>query len=88
VSSPLNLAPTTHPLPKFKDHLPDFPGNNIVTTNKHMGEFYNAFHNIGTNENDTCMCVFINSLEGKVATNFSDLPPKIMSTWEDLIYWF
>jgi hypothetical protein len=32
VSSPLNLAPATHPLPKFKDHIPKFSGNNIVTT--------------------------------------------------------
>ena len=34
------------------------------------------------------MRLFVNSLEGKAATNFFDLPPKILSTWEDLIYWF
>jgi hypothetical protein len=27
-------------------------------------------------------------LEGKVVTDFFDLPHKILSTWEELIYWF
>jgi hypothetical protein len=34
------------------------------------------------------MHLFVNSLEGKVATDFFDLPSKIMSTWEELVYWF
>jgi hypothetical protein len=88
VSSPLNLAPATCPLPKFKENLPNFSGNNTVSTNKHLVAFSNAFNNIGANDNDTCMCLFLNSLEGKAATNFFDLPPKILSTWEELIYWF
>jgi hypothetical protein len=87
-SSPLNLAPATHPLPKFKEHLPRFSGNNTVTTNKHLVAFSHASHHIGSNDNDTCMHLFVNSLEGKVAANFFDLPPKIMSTREELIYWF
>jgi hypothetical protein len=82
VSSPLNLSLATQPLLKFKDHLPRFLGNGTVTTNEHPIEFSNAFHNIGDNDNDTCMCLFVNSLEGKVATDFFDLPPKILSTWE------
>jgi hypothetical protein len=88
VSYPLNLAPATHPLPKFKEHLPRFWGNNTVTTNEHLVAFSNAYHNVGDNDNDTYMCLFVNSLEGKVAVDFFDLPPKIMSTWEELIYWF
>jgi hypothetical protein len=88
VSSPLNLAPATHPLPKFKEHLPKFSGNNIVTTNEHLVSFSNDCHNIGANDNDTCMRLFVNSLEGKVAIDFFDLPPKIISTWEELVYWF
>jgi hypothetical protein len=88
VSSPLNLAPASRPLPKFKEHLPRFSRNNIVTTNEYLVEFSNACHNIGTNDNDTCMCLFVNSLEGKATTNFFDLPPKIISTWEELFYWF
>jgi hypothetical protein len=88
VSSPLNLAPATHPLPKFKEHLPRFSGNNTVTTNEHLVEFSNACHNIGANDNDTCMHLFVNSLEGKIAADFFDLPPKILSTWEELVYWF
>ena len=34
------------------------------------------------------MHLFVNSMEGKVAAYFFDLPPKILSTWEELIYWF
>jgi hypothetical protein len=51
-------------------------------------EFSNVFHNIGANDNDTCMCLFLNSLEGNALAEFFDLPPKILSTWEDLINWF
>jgi hypothetical protein len=88
VSSPLNLAPATCPLPTFKEYLPRFSGNNTVTTNEHLVEFSNVFHTIGANENNTCMCLFVNSLEGKERTYFFDLPPKILSTWEELVYWF
>jgi hypothetical protein len=80
VSSPLNLAPVTRPLPKFKENLPKFSGNNIVSNNEHLVEFSNACHNIGANDNDTCMHLFVNSLEGKVVDDFFDLPPKILST--------
>jgi hypothetical protein len=70
VSSPLNIAPVTRPLPKFEEHLPKFSGNNTVSTNEHLVECSNACHNIGANNNDTCMCLFINSLEGKAGTDF------------------
>jgi hypothetical protein len=88
VSFPLNLAPATCPLPKFKEHLPRFLGNNTVNTNEHLVEFSNACHNIGSNDNDTCMCLFVNFLEGKEMTDLFDILPKILSTWEDLVYWF
>jgi hypothetical protein len=55
VSSPLNLAPATCPLPKFKEHIPRFLGNNTIATNEHLVEFSNSCHNIGDNDNDTCM---------------------------------
>jgi hypothetical protein len=87
-SSPLNLTPATQPLPKFKENLPRFLGNNTVTTNKHLVSFSIACHNIGANDNDTCMCLFFISLEGKAATYVFDLPSKIFSTWEELVYWF
>jgi hypothetical protein len=77
---------TTHPLPKFKEHLPRFLGNNNVTTNEHLVAFSNACHNIGDNDNDTCMCLFFNSLKRKAAADFFDLPPKILSTWKELVY--
>jgi hypothetical protein len=84
----LEFALATHPLTKFKEHLPRFSGNNIITTNERLVAFFNACHNIGANDNDTCMCLFVNSLEGKDATYFFDFPPKILSTWEELVYWF
>ena len=34
------------------------------------------------------MRLFVNSLEGKVVADFFDLPLKILSTWEELVYWF
>jgi hypothetical protein len=88
VSSPLNLAPATRPLPKFKEHLHRFSRNNTVTTNDHLVAFSNVCHNIGANDNDTCMHLFVNSLEGKATIDLFDLPPKIISTWEELVYWF
>jgi len=56
--------------------------------NAHLVAFYNTCHNIGSNDNDTCMCLFVNSLEGKAASDFFDLPPKILSTWKELVYFF
>jgi len=88
VSSPLNLTPTANHFPKFKDHLPKFSGNSTVSINEHLIDFSNAFHAIGTNDNDTCMCLFFNSLEGKVVDNFFDFPLNILSTWDELVYWF
>jgi hypothetical protein len=64
-SSPLNLAPGTRPLPKFKEHLRRFSGNNTVTTNKNLVAFFNSRHSIGTNDNDTWMRLFVNSSKGK-----------------------
>jgi len=86
VSYPLDLAPTTTPLPKFKYHLPKFSGNGTISVNEHPTTFSNSFHNIGENENDTCMWLFVNSLEGKVVANFFELQPKIFSTWVELSY--
>jgi hypothetical protein len=69
----LNLNPTTNPLPKFKDHLPKFFGNGTIYVNEHLVAFSNACHNIGANDNDTCMRLFDNSLEGKVVVYFFEL---------------
>jgi len=80
VSSPLNLEPATNPLPKFKDHLPKFSGNDTISTKDHLITFLNSCHNIGANDNDTCMPLFVNSLEGKATTDFFYLPMKIFST--------
>jgi hypothetical protein len=88
VSSSLNLAPATHPLKKFKENIPMFFGNNTVTTNEHLVAFSNSYHNIGANDKDTCMRLFFNSLEGKATVDFFNLPPKILSIWEELVYWF
>jgi hypothetical protein len=63
-------------------------GNNNVTTNEYLVSFSNACHNIGANDNDTFLRLFVNSLEENVAADFFDLPPKILSPWEELVYWF
>jgi hypothetical protein len=68
--------------------LPKFSGNDTISTNEHLVAFSNACHNIGANDNDTCMRLFVNSLEGKVVADFFELPPKVFSTWDELIYWF
>jgi hypothetical protein len=88
VSSPLNLALANHPLPKFKEHLHRFSRKNTVTTNEHLVAFSNVCHNIGANDNDTCMHLFVNFFEGKAGTDLFDLPPNIISTWEELVYLF
>jgi hypothetical protein len=88
VSFPLNLAPATHPLPKFKENLPRFSRNSTVITNEHLVAFSNACGNIGANDNDTCMLLFVNFLEGKVVVDLFELPPKILYTWKELVYWF
>jgi hypothetical protein len=62
VSSLFNLTPAANPLPKFKYHLPKFPGNGTISTKEHLITFSNAFHNIGENYNDTCMHLFVNYL--------------------------
>jgi len=84
VSSPLYLAPSTTPLPKFKDHFPIFFGNGTISVNEHLNSFWNACHNIGTNENDTFMRLFVNYLEGNAIVDCFDLLPKIFTTWGEL----
>jgi hypothetical protein len=68
--------------------LPKFSGNGIISVNEHLIVFSNVCHNIGANDNDTCMRLFVNSLEGKATTDFFELPPKSFSTWDELCYWF
>jgi hypothetical protein len=50
--------------------------------------FFNACQNIRANDTNTCMRLFVNSLEWKATTYFFDLAPMILSTWEELFYWF
>jgi len=84
----LNLTPYANPLQEFKDHFPKFLGNGTISSKEHLISFSNACHNIRVNDNDTCMFLFVNSLEGKVAANFFELPPKVISTSYELTYWF
>jgi len=75
-SSPLNLNPTTNPIPKFKDHFPKLSGSGTISVNEHLVALSNVCHNIGVNDNDTCVRLFVNSLEGKVVANFFELSSK------------
>jgi hypothetical protein len=88
VPSPLNLKPTTTPLPKFKYHFPKFSGYGTMFVNENLITFSNSCNNIGATDNDTCMRLFVNSLEGKATVDFFELPPKVLSTWVELCYWF
>ena len=79
VPSPLNLAPTIAPLRMFKDYVPEFSGNGTCTIDEHINAFSNAYNNIASNTNDVCMSPFFNTLDGRVATYFFNLPPKSFS---------
>jgi hypothetical protein len=79
VSSPLNLAPSTAPFPKFKDHFLKFSINKVKSSNEHLSTFSNSCANIGAHDNDTCMRLFVNFLEGRVVVEFFDFPDNIFS---------
>jgi len=42
VPSPLNLAPSRHPLPNFMDYFPKFSRNGTCTIEDHLNAFLNA----------------------------------------------
>jgi hypothetical protein len=89
VPTPLKFAHLVHPLPhKFKQHLPLFHGDGTVTVVEHLRAFSNACTILGVNDNDSCMILFMNSLQGNVASLFSNLPDECISTWFELSYWF
>jgi hypothetical protein len=88
VSSPLDLNLPTNPLLKFKYHFPKFSRNGTICVNEYLVAFSNACHNIGANDNDTCMRLFFNSLEGKATIDFFELLPKVFFTWAEISYWF
>jgi hypothetical protein len=70
VSYPLNLAPTTSPLPNLKDNLPKLFANGTILVNEHLISFSKAFHNIGANDNDMCVHLLFNCLEEKLLLIF------------------
>lgn len=88
IQSPLNLSPVNGPLPKFNDHFPKLSVGGTINSKEHLITFSNTFHNIGENDNDTCMRFFINSLLCKVVVDFLELPSKTFSTWDEIFYWF
>jgi hypothetical protein len=88
VSSPLDLAQPPLLFQSLKIIFLNFLVMELFQINEHLVSFSNACHNIGENENDTCMRLFVNSLEGKVVVDFFELPPKIFTTWDELSYWF
>jgi hypothetical protein len=57
-------------------------------TIEHLRAFSNACAILGVNNNDSCMLLFMNSLQGDVASLFSSLPDGCISTWFELSYWF
>jgi hypothetical protein len=68
--------------------LPLFHGDGTVTTVEHLRAFSNTCTILGVNDNDSYMLLFMNSLQGNVASLFSNLPDECISTWSELSYWF
>jgi hypothetical protein len=68
--------------------LPLFHGDGTVTVVEHLRAFSNACTILGVNDNDSCMLLFMNSLQGNAASLFSNLPDECISTWFELSYWF
>jgi hypothetical protein len=55
---------------------------------EHIHAFSNACTIPGVNNNDSCMLLFINSLQGDAASLFANLSIGCISTWFELYYWF
>jgi len=80
VAFPLNLKPTNTLLPKFKYHFPKFSVGGTITVNEDLIDFSYSYYNISSNDNDSCMLMFMDFLEKKVPTDFYEIPPKDFST--------
>ena len=65
-----------------------FSINGTISINEHLISFSTACHNIGENDHNTCMCLFVKYLEGVVIVDLFYFPPKTISTWDKLSYWF
>ena len=68
--------------------MPKLLGNGTIYVNEHLIAFSNACHNIGANNANTCACLFVNSLEVRITSDFFNLPPKCFSSWDELSYCF
>jgi hypothetical protein len=70
VPSPLNIRHPIKSLPKFNDHLPIFNDDGIITTYEHLQDFSNSCTILGKYNNDRCMLLFINSIQGHATSIF------------------
>ena len=81
VPIPLKFAHPVNPLPhKVKQHLSLFHGDGIVKVVEHLRAFSNACTILGVNNNDICMLLFMNSLQGDATSLFANLPDGCIST--------
>jgi hypothetical protein len=88
VPSPLKFPRPSNPIPhKFENHFPLFQGDKIVMRIEHLHAFSNTCTILRVNNNDSCMFLFMNSLQGN-ATLFSSLPNGCISTRFELSHWF
>jgi hypothetical protein len=82
VPIPLKFAHLVNPLPhKFKHHFPLFHGDGTVTVVEHLRAFSNTCLILGVNDNNSCMLLFMNSLQGNATSLFANLPDECISTW-------
>jgi len=85
VPSPLKVKYPVAPWPnKFKEHLSNFAGDGIVSVDEHLWAFSNTCTILSINENDCCMLLFKNYLQGHVASLFDDLSNEWISNWFEL----
>jgi hypothetical protein len=87
VPTPLKFVHPINTLPhKFKNHMPLFHGDRIVTVIEHLHAFSNACIILGVNDNNSCMLLFMNSLQGDATSLISNLPDGCISTYFELSY--
>jgi hypothetical protein len=55
---------------------------------EHLCAFSNSCTILGVNNNNSCMLLFMNPLQGNATSLFSNLPDECISTWFELSYWF
>jgi hypothetical protein len=74
-----------HTMPqKFDKWLPKFSGNNVITVEEHIDNFYACFqiHPLNNDDEDVVMKLFVASLVEDARKWYNNLLDKSIKTWE------